>query len=185
MPIYPNALNFLPKPSRASRAVPLILNNLEPSRSAITRLKNRWARKGPGGSNPSSSASKLKTTLKLRRFFFRSKMANACLFYPSFIPVLSQFYLSFIPTVSKTVRPERAAVWKTAASALLPRRLARIERILQYLSMWLANKFASLLGRPFGFVKRCSHPLHEPCEVGCPKADTDDSTSRTNAVLLT
>ncbi len=56
MPIYPNALNFLPKPSRASRAVPLILNNLEPSRSAITRLKNRWARKGPGGSNPSSSA---------------------------------------------------------------------------------------------------------------------------------
>jgi hypothetical protein len=45
-----------------------------------------------------------KTALKLRRFFFRSKTANACLFYPS-----------FIPTVSKTVRPERAAVWKTAA----------------------------------------------------------------------
>jgi len=46
----------------------------------------------------------MKTALKLRRFFFRSKTANACLFYPS-----------FIPTVSKTVRPERAAVWTTAA----------------------------------------------------------------------
>jgi len=32
--------------------------------------------------------------LKLRRFFIRSKMANACLFYPS-----------FIPTVRKTVVP--------------------------------------------------------------------------------
>jgi hypothetical protein len=41
--------------------------------------------------------------LKLRRFFFRSKRANVRLFYHS-----------FIPTVSKTVRPERAAVWKTA-----------------------------------------------------------------------
>jgi ligand-binding sensor domain-containing protein len=30
-------------------------------------------------------------------------------------------------------------------AALLPRRLARIERILEYLSMWLANKFAPLL----------------------------------------
>src|SRR5258708_18682711 len=66
-------------------------------------LENRLARKGHGGSNPSSSASKLKATLKLRRFFFRSKMTNACLFYPN-----------FIPTVSKTVRPERTAVWKTA-----------------------------------------------------------------------
>ncbi len=55
------------------------------------------------GSNPTSSANKLKTTLKLRRFCFRSKRANARLFYPS-----------FIPTVLKTVRPERAAVWKTA-----------------------------------------------------------------------
>ena len=57
------------------------------------------------GSNPTSSASKLKATLKLRRFLFRSKMANACLFYPS-----------FIPTVSKTVRPESVAVWKTATA---------------------------------------------------------------------
>ena len=69
-------------------------------------LENRLARKGHGGSNPSSSANKLKATLKLRRFFFRSKTANACLFYPS-----------FIPTVSKTVRPERAAVWKTVATS--------------------------------------------------------------------
>jgi hypothetical protein len=45
-----------------------------------------------------------RSALKLRRFFFCSKTANASLFYPS-----------FIPTVSKTVRPERAAVWKTAA----------------------------------------------------------------------
>src|SRR6266446_5271320 len=66
-------------------------------------LENRLARKGHGGSNPSSSASKLKTTLKLRRFFFRSKRAN-----------VNIFYHSFIPTVSKTVRPERAAVWKTS-----------------------------------------------------------------------
>ena len=51
-------------------------------------LENRLARKGHGGSNPSSSASKLKTTLKLRRFFIRSKMANACLFYPSSIPTV-------------------------------------------------------------------------------------------------
>ncbi len=66
-------------------------------------LENRLARKGHGGSNPSSSATKLKTTLKLRRIFSRSKRANTRLFYPN-----------FIPTVSKTVRLERAAVWKTA-----------------------------------------------------------------------
>ncbi len=66
-------------------------------------LENRLARKGHGGSNPSSSATKLKTTLKLRRIFSRSKRAITRLFYPN-----------FIPTVSKTVRPERAAVWKTA-----------------------------------------------------------------------
>jgi hypothetical protein len=34
----------------------LVVSNLEASQSAITRLENRWARKGPGGSNPSSSA---------------------------------------------------------------------------------------------------------------------------------
>jgi hypothetical protein len=53
-------------------------------------LENRLARKGHGGSNPSSSASKLKTTLKLRRFFFRSKRANVRLFYHSFIPTVSK-----------------------------------------------------------------------------------------------
>jgi hypothetical protein len=45
-----------------------------------------------------SSASKLKTTLKLRSFFLRSKRANARFFYPS-----------FIQTVSKTVRLEKVS----------------------------------------------------------------------------
>ena len=100
----------MPKPSRGSRTASLVFSNLPASQGAITRLENRWTRKGLGGSNPSSSASKQKTALKLRRFFFRSKTADACLFYPS-----------FIPTVSKTVRPERAAVWKTSTYTEPPR----------------------------------------------------------------
>jgi len=103
IPFYPNTLPGVPKPSRASRAPSSVIISLGWSRGATTRLENRLARKGHGGLNPSSSASKLKTTLKLRRFFFRSKRAN-----------VNIFYHSFIPTVSKTVRPERAAVWKTS-----------------------------------------------------------------------
>ena len=41
MPIYPNALQTVPKPSRASRTASLVLNNLEASQSAITHLGNR------------------------------------------------------------------------------------------------------------------------------------------------
>jgi hypothetical protein len=49
-------------------------------------LENRLARKGHGGSNPSSSASKLKTTLKLPDFSFAQRERM----YVSFITVLSQ-----------------------------------------------------------------------------------------------
>jgi hypothetical protein len=62
IPIYPNTLPTLPKPSRANRMASLVVSNLEASQSAITRLENRWARKGPGGSNPSSSAMSIKPT---------------------------------------------------------------------------------------------------------------------------
>jgi len=37
---YPNTLKSVPKPSRAGRAVPLVLNNLVASQSATTRLEN-------------------------------------------------------------------------------------------------------------------------------------------------
>ncbi len=61
----------MPKPSRASRTPSLVLNKLEASQSAITRLENRWARKGPGGSNPSSSATKHNVALELEGSPFR------------------------------------------------------------------------------------------------------------------
>jgi hypothetical protein len=60
IPIYPNRLPTVPKPSRASQTASLVFSNLPASQSAITRLENRWARKGPGGSNPSSSAIPIK-----------------------------------------------------------------------------------------------------------------------------
>ena len=41
IPIYPNTLPTVPKLSRASRTAPLVVNNLEASQSAITRLLNR------------------------------------------------------------------------------------------------------------------------------------------------
>ena len=41
IPIYPNTLPTLPKPSRASRTASLVVNNLPASQSAITRLLNR------------------------------------------------------------------------------------------------------------------------------------------------
>ena len=44
IPIYPNNPPIMPKPSKASRTAPLVLNNLEASQSAITRLLNPPAR---------------------------------------------------------------------------------------------------------------------------------------------
>src|SRR5437016_9155855 len=41
IPIYPNKLPNVPKPSRASRAVPLVFNYIPASQGAITRLLNR------------------------------------------------------------------------------------------------------------------------------------------------
>src|SRR5260370_35312323 len=41
IPIYPNKLPNVPKPSRASRTAPLVFSNLPASQSAITRLENR------------------------------------------------------------------------------------------------------------------------------------------------
>jgi hypothetical protein len=41
IPIYPNTLPTVPKPSRASRTASLVVNNLPASQSAITRLLNR------------------------------------------------------------------------------------------------------------------------------------------------
>jgi len=41
IPIYPNTLPTVPKPSKASRTASLVVNNLEASQSAITRLLNR------------------------------------------------------------------------------------------------------------------------------------------------
>src|SRR6266851_1074954 len=60
IPIYPNRLPTVPKPPTTSRTPPLVLNNLLASQGAITRLENRLARKGHGGSNPPSSATKPK-----------------------------------------------------------------------------------------------------------------------------
>ena len=40
IPIYPNTLPTVPKPSKASRTASLVVNNLEASQSAITRLLN-------------------------------------------------------------------------------------------------------------------------------------------------
>jgi hypothetical protein len=58
MPIYPNWLPTVPKPSRASRTASLVVNNLEASQSAITRLLNRLGvlKTSNEGSNPSLSA---------------------------------------------------------------------------------------------------------------------------------
>ncbi len=41
IPIYPNNLPTVPKPSRASRTASLLFTNLPASQSAITRLLNR------------------------------------------------------------------------------------------------------------------------------------------------
>ena len=41
IPIYPNKLPTVPKPSRTSRTASLVVNNLPASRSATTRLENR------------------------------------------------------------------------------------------------------------------------------------------------
>ena len=41
IPIYPNKLPTVPKPSRASRTASLVFSNLPTSQSAITRLLNR------------------------------------------------------------------------------------------------------------------------------------------------
>jgi len=41
IPIYPNTLPTVPKPSRASRTASLVVSNLPASQSAITRLENR------------------------------------------------------------------------------------------------------------------------------------------------
>jgi hypothetical protein len=56
-------------------------------------LENRLARKGHGGSNPPSSATKPKAVWELQRFRFHFKRTIAPFLYPS-----------FIPTVPKTVR---------------------------------------------------------------------------------
>jgi|SRR5271155_1875681 len=42
IPIYPNKLPTVPKPSRASRIASLVFSNLPASQSAITRLLNRF-----------------------------------------------------------------------------------------------------------------------------------------------
>src|SRR6266404_2703748 len=44
IPIYPNTLPTVPKLSRSNRTAPLVVNNLEASQSAITRLLNRCTR---------------------------------------------------------------------------------------------------------------------------------------------
>jgi len=41
IPIYPNKLPTVPKPSRTSRRASLVVNNLPASQGAITRLENR------------------------------------------------------------------------------------------------------------------------------------------------
>jgi hypothetical protein len=41
IPIYPNALNCVPKPPRAGRMWSILINGLGASRAAITRLENR------------------------------------------------------------------------------------------------------------------------------------------------
>src|SRR5207249_10760341 len=46
IPIYPNSLPTVPKPSRVSRTASLVFRNLPASQSAITRLLNRF-----GGQN--------------------------------------------------------------------------------------------------------------------------------------
>jgi len=46
IPIYPNKLPTVPKPSRASQTASLVFSNLPTSQSAITRLLNRF-----GGQN--------------------------------------------------------------------------------------------------------------------------------------
>jgi len=57
IPIYPNTLPTVPKPSSASRTASLVLNKLEGSQSAITRLLTvSGVRKtSDKGSNPSLS----------------------------------------------------------------------------------------------------------------------------------
>jgi hypothetical protein len=42
IPIYPNDLPTVPKPSRVSRTASLVFSNLPASQSAITRLLNRF-----------------------------------------------------------------------------------------------------------------------------------------------
>jgi len=54
IPIYPNTLAIVPKPSRASRTASLVVSNLTPSQSAITCLLNRFG--GPETSDEGSNS---------------------------------------------------------------------------------------------------------------------------------
>ncbi len=77
IPFYPNTLPGVPKPSRASRAPSSVIISLGWSRGATTRLENRWTRKGLGGSNPSSSATKPKAAVESERLHLSLKRATA------------------------------------------------------------------------------------------------------------
>lgn len=59
IPIYPNGLPNVPKPSRASRTTSLVFIDLPASQGAITRLLNRFGglKISDEGSNPSLSVS--------------------------------------------------------------------------------------------------------------------------------
>jgi hypothetical protein len=93
IPIYPNTLPTVPKRSRASLTASLVFSNLPASRCAITRLENRWTRKGLGGSNPSSSATKYDAALELEGLPFRLRRVIALLLYPNLIPIALLHYL--------------------------------------------------------------------------------------------
>src|SRR6266436_4454505 len=70
IPIYPNTLPTVPKLSRSSRTAPLVVNNLEASQRAITRLLNRC--RGQNSyrgfeSHPRNRSSKVPTIRGLKR----------------------------------------------------------------------------------------------------------------------
>src|SRR5436309_2645337 len=65
IPLYPDRLPSVPKPSRVGRTPSSVIINLGRSRGTITRLENRYTRKGIEGSNPSSSATKPQALLEL------------------------------------------------------------------------------------------------------------------------
>jgi hypothetical protein len=87
IPIYPNRLPTVPKPSRASRTASLVFSGLPASQSAITRLLNRCRGQTPTGVRirvriPSAH---VLTSIGVRGIRFSVQAGDCAALYHSFI----------------------------------------------------------------------------------------------------